>query len=70
MKALVIEDEILASRHLNRILNEAKIEVITTLDTIVSVIDWFKNNRQPDQVVYCSHYGNPRNHPDEDIDER
>jgi DNA-binding LytR/AlgR family response regulator len=56
MKALVIEDEVLASRHLLRILDEiGNIRVIEVLDTITSSVDWFRNHALPDLVFMDIH---------------
>ena len=49
MKALVIEDEILASKHLLQVLEEVgDISVIAVLDSITETVEWFKRNPQPD----------------------
>ncbi|HBC80329.1 MAG TPA: DNA-binding response regulator [Bacteroidales bacterium] len=49
MKALVIEDEILASKHLLRVLEEVgDISVIAVLDSIAETVEWFRSNPQPD----------------------
>ena len=56
MKALVIEDEILAARHLVSVLNEVgDIEVIHILDSIKSSVSWFENNPLPDLVFIDIH---------------
>ena len=56
MKALVIEDEILAARHLVSVLNEVgDIEVIHILDSIKSSVYWFENNPLPDLVFMDIH---------------
>ncbi|MFZ2338829.1 MAG: LytTR family DNA-binding domain-containing protein [Bacteroidales bacterium] len=56
MKALIIEDEILASRHLNQILAEVgDIDVIDTLESIAETIEWFGSNTQPDIVFMDIH---------------
>ena len=56
MKALVIEDEILAARHLISVLNEVgDIEVIHILDSIKSSVSWFENNPLPDLVFMDIH---------------
>lgn len=56
MKALVIEDEILAARHLVSVLNEVgDIEVINILDSIKSSVYWFENNPLPDLVFMDIH---------------
>jgi len=56
MKALIIEDEILASKHLKQVLDEAgDISVITVLESVTETIDWFKKNPQPDIVFLDIH---------------
>jgi DNA-binding LytR/AlgR family response regulator len=56
MKALIVEDEILASKHLKQVLNEAgDISVITVLESVTETIDWFKKNPQPDIVFLDIH---------------
>jgi DNA-binding LytR/AlgR family response regulator len=56
MKALIIEDEILASKHLLNVLEEIKdISVITVLESITQTIDWFGKNQQPDIVFMDIH---------------
>jgi len=56
MKALIIEDEILASRHLLNVLKEIKdISVITVLESITQTIDWFTKNPQPDIIFMDIH---------------
>jgi len=56
MKALVIEDEMLAARHLVSVLNEVgDIEVIDILDSIKSSVVWFENHPLPDLVFMDIH---------------
>lgn len=56
MKALIIEDEILASRHLKQILAGAgDMDVIDTLESITETIEWFGRNAQPDIVFMDIH---------------
>jgi len=56
MKALIVEDEILASKHLKQVLDEAgDISVITVLESVTETIDWFKKNPQPDIVFLDIH---------------
>ena len=56
MKALMIEDEILAARHLVSVLNEVgNIEVIDILDSIKSSVVWFETHPQPDLVFMDIH---------------
>lgn len=56
MKALIIEDEILAAKHLQHVLNEVGgISVITVLQTIEDSVEWFKLNMQPDLIFMDIH---------------
>lgn len=56
MKALIIEDEILASKHLQQVLDEAgEIKVITVLESISETVDWFRTNPEPDIVFMDIH---------------
>ena len=56
MKALIVEDEILASKHLMQVLDEAgDISVITVLDSIRETVEWFRKNPQPDIVFMDVH---------------
>ncbi len=56
MNAVIIEDEALASRHLQQILAEiGDISVITVLESISETVDWFQNNTQPDIVFLDIH---------------
>jgi two-component system response regulator LytT len=56
MDALIIEDEILASKHLQQVLNEVgDISVITVLESITDTIEWFRKNKQPDIVFLDIH---------------
>jgi DNA-binding LytR/AlgR family response regulator len=56
MKALIIEDEILAAKHLQHVLNEVGgIDVITVLDSISETIDWFRLNQQPELLFLDIH---------------
>jgi two-component system LytT family response regulator len=56
MKALIIEDEILASKHLKQVLDEAgDISVIAVLESITETIEWFGRNPQPDIVFMDIH---------------
>jgi two-component system LytT family response regulator len=56
MKALVIEDEILAARHLISVLKEVgNIEVIDVLDSIKSSVLWFETHPQPDLIFMDIH---------------
>jgi DNA-binding LytR/AlgR family response regulator len=56
MKALVIEDESLAARHLLRLLHDiGNIEVIAVLDTIAAAVEWFQKNEQPELIFLDIH---------------
>jgi len=56
MKALIIEDEILASKHLRQVLVEAgDFEIITVLESIKETVKWFEKNPQPDIVFMDIH---------------
>jgi DNA-binding LytR/AlgR family response regulator len=56
MKALIIEDEILASKHLIQILNEVgDISIIAVLESIKETVKWFGKNPQPDIVFMDIH---------------
>jgi DNA-binding LytR/AlgR family response regulator len=56
MKALIIEDEIPASKHLRRILNETgDIEVIGIIESISETVEWFESNHSPDLVFMDIH---------------
>lgn len=56
MKALIIEDEILASKHLQQVLDEVGgIVIITVLESIRETVKWIGNNPQPDIVFMDIH---------------
>ncbi len=56
MKALIIEDEILASKHLMQVLDEVgDVSVIEVLESISETIEWFRKNQQPDIVFMDIH---------------
>lgn len=56
MKALIIEDEFLASKHLQKVLEEAgEISVVAVLESITQSIDWFIKNPQPEIVFMDIH---------------
>jgi two-component system LytT family response regulator len=56
MKALIVEDEILAAKHLRHVLNEVGgIDVITVLDSISETVDWFQSNAQPEILFLDIH---------------
>lgn len=56
MRAIIIEDEILAADHLQRILHDINdIQVIAVLDTIQATIEWFEASSQPELVFMDIH---------------
>jgi len=56
MRAIIIEDEILAVNHLQSLLNEiGGIQVISVLDSITSTVEWFQAKAQPDLVFMDIH---------------
>jgi len=56
MKALVIEDEILASKHLLQVLDEVgDISVIAVLESITETIEWLRKNPQPEIIFMDIH---------------
>jgi DNA-binding LytR/AlgR family response regulator len=56
MRALIVEDEILAAKHLQHVLNEVgEIEVITVLESISETVEWFQSNKQPELLFLDIH---------------
>jgi DNA-binding LytR/AlgR family response regulator len=56
MKALIIEDEILASKHLKSVLEEVgNMEITGVLESISETLEWFIENRQPDILFLDIH---------------
>jgi DNA-binding LytR/AlgR family response regulator len=56
MKALVIEDEVLAAKHLQSVLAEVGgITVIAVLESISETVEWFKLNTQPEILFLDIH---------------
>jgi DNA-binding LytR/AlgR family response regulator len=56
MKALIIEDEILAAKHLQSVLYEVGgINVIAVLESISETIEWFNLNQQPELLFLDIH---------------
>jgi DNA-binding LytR/AlgR family response regulator len=56
MKAVVVEDEIMAARNLQALLNDTgAVEVIAQLESIAETIDWFSHNQQPDLLFLDIH---------------
>lgn len=56
MNVLIVEDEILAARNLQSILNELGIvRVLAILDSIAETVEWFSCNRPPDLLFLDIH---------------
>jgi two-component system LytT family response regulator len=56
MKALIIEDEILASRHLRQVLDETgDFTVLQVVESIRETVKWIENNQQPDIIFMDIH---------------
>jgi DNA-binding LytR/AlgR family response regulator len=56
MKAVIVEDEELAARNLESVLDETgTVEVIARLDSIVETIEWFSNHPSPDLLFMDIH---------------
>ena len=56
MRAIIVEDEILAARNLRGILNEiGTIEIITTLESVNETVAWFTLNDPPDILFLDIH---------------
>ena len=56
MRAIIVEDEMLAARNLQAILNElGTVQVITILDSITETVEWFSCNPQPDLMFLDIH---------------
>jgi len=56
MKTLIIEDEILAAKHLQSVLKEVgRIDVIGVLESISETLEWFSSNPQPDLLFLDIH---------------
>ena len=56
MTAIIIEDEILAVKHLRQILDETGgIRVVEELESISGAVEWFKENPQPDIIFMDIH---------------
>jgi len=56
MNALIIEDEINASKHLQQVLDEVgDMTVIAVLESIAETLEWFEVNPQPDLVFMDVH---------------
>lgn len=57
MRALIVEDELIASQNLQRILQQAAddIQVIAVLQSVEETIEWFASNAQPDILFLDIH---------------
>lgn len=56
MKALIVEDELLAARNLMSLLNEiGNIEVLASIESIAETVEWFNLNKQPDILFLDIH---------------
>lgn len=56
MRAIIVEDEMLAARNLQSILSSlGTVQVITVLDSIAETVEWFSFNPQPDLMFLDIH---------------
>lgn len=57
MKAIIIEDEIIAAESLQRLIAEvdSSIEILSTLQSIDESVEWFRHNDMPDLVFMDIH---------------
>jgi two-component system LytT family response regulator len=56
MRAIIVEDEMLAARNLQSILSGlGTVQVITVLDSIAETVEWFSCNPQPDIMFLDIH---------------
>ncbi len=56
MRALIIEDEMLAAKHMQSVLKEVGgIDAIGVLESISETLEWFKVNQQPDILFLDIH---------------
>jgi DNA-binding LytR/AlgR family response regulator len=56
MKAVIVEDEVLAARNLKAILDSlGTVLVIATLDSIAETVEWFSGNPQPELLFLDIH---------------
>lgn len=55
MKVVIIEDELASSRRLERMLSAFNYEIVTSLVSVKSAIEWFKNNEHPDVLFLDIH---------------
>ena len=56
MRALIIEDEILAAKHLRHLINEVGgIDVLAVTESIAESVEWLKKNPQPELIFMDIH---------------
>lgn len=57
MKAVIVEDEIIAAKHIENLVKEVhnEIEVVAVLQSIESSVEWFSTNPHPDIVFMDIH---------------
>ena len=56
MKAVIVEDEVLAARNLKAILDGlGTVQVIAVLDSIAETVEWFSANPQPELLFLDIH---------------
>ena len=56
MKAIIVEDEMLAARNLQSILSKlGTVQVVAVLDSITETVEWFSYNPQPDLMFLDIH---------------
>jgi len=55
MKVVIVEDELLSSRRLERMLHAYNYEIVTSLVSVKSAIKWFKENNHPDILFLDIH---------------
>src|SRR5450759_904492 len=56
MRVLIIENEILAAKHLQYVLDEVGgFNVVSVLESISETIEWFKANQQPELLFLDIH---------------
>jgi two-component system LytT family response regulator len=56
MRALIIEDEILAAKHLRHVIDEVGgIDILAVTESITESVEWFRKNPQPDLIFMDIH---------------
>ena len=57
IRVLIIEDEEAAARRLKKMIKEQMpdAEIINSIDSIVSAVEWLNNNKEPDLVLADIH---------------